>query len=233
MSPRVTYDLEDSIATITLNDGKMNALSNEMLAEINGALDRAAADRAIVILTGREGVFSAGFDLRVLKAGGAAAVEMFIAGFRLGERILSFPAPVIIAAPGHTLAMGAFLLASADYRVGAAGPYKVGVNEVAIGITMPHFGVEICRQRLAPSYFHRAVLTAEIYSPAEAVTAGFLDAVVPAAELRDAARHKAAELATLDMGAHEATKLRARGPALQAVRSAIEADDRELQALLG
>jgi enoyl-CoA hydratase len=121
--------------------------------------------------------------------------------------------------------MGAFLLLSCDYRVGAAGPYKIGANEVAIGITMPHFGVEISRQRLAPSHFHRAVINAEIYRPEDAVAAGFLDRVVEASELREVARGVAADLAKLNVDVHAATKLRARDSLLKAVRAAIAADD--------
>ena len=120
--------------------------------------------------------------------------------------------------------MGAFLMLSSDYRVGAQGPFKIGANEVAIGITMPFFGIEICRQRLAPAHFHRAVITAEIYRPEDAVAAGFLDRVVPAAELQDVARGISVDFGKLDREAHAATKLRARAHALQAIRAAIEAD---------
>jgi enoyl-CoA hydratase len=230
MSTLVTYDLRDSIATIAMDDGKRNALSLEMFAGINQALDRAAADRAVVIFTGREGAFSGGFDLRVLASGGSAAHVLVRTGFELAERILSFPAPVVVACTGHAIAMGAFLLLSGDYRVGAAGSYKIGANEVAIGITMPFFGVEICRQRLAPAHFQRAVINAEMYTSDDAVTAGFLDRVVPAPELQDAARATAAGLARLDLGVHSATKLRAREHALQSIRAAIDADDAAFRA---
>jgi len=220
----VTYRLQDSIATITMDDGKMNVLSLEMFSEINGAFDRAKADRAVVIFTGRDGVFSAGFDLRVLRAGGPDAPKMVRMGFELAERILAFPAPVVIACTGHAIAMGVFLVLSGDYRVGAAGAHKIGANEVAIGITMPFFGIEMCRQRLAPAHFHRAVINAEMYAPEDAVAAGFLDRVVPASELANVARSTAAQLAKLDIDVHTATKLRARDHALKAVRAAIEAD---------
>src|SRR6266581_657121 len=199
MRALVTYQLQDSIATITMDDGKMNVLSVGMFMEINDAFDRAKADRAVVVLTGREGVFSAGFDLRVLGAGGPDAYEMVRTGFELAERILSFPTPVVIACTGHAIAMGAFLLLSGDYRVGALGAHKIGANEVAIGITMPFFGIEICRQRLAPAHFHRAVITAEMYRPEDAVAAGFLDRVVPASELEDFARSTAVELGKLNI----------------------------------
>ena len=231
MSNLVTYKRQDSIATITMDDGQRNALSNDMFSELGAALDRAETDRAVVLLTGRDGVFSAGFDLRILRGGGADAHRMLVAGFRLAERLLSFPAPVVIACGGHAIAMGAFLVLAGDYRIGAAGPYKVGANEVAIGLIMPFFGVEMCRQRLAPAYYHRSVINAEIYRPEDAVAAGFLDRVVPAADLRDAAREQAAELAKLSIDVHTATKLRARDHALKAIRAAIETDDDAFRAM--
>jgi enoyl-CoA hydratase len=204
-----------------------------MFAQLNAAFDRAAQDRSVVVLAGREGVFSAGFDLRTLGAGGADAHAMVRMGFELAERVLSFPAPVVVACGGHALAMGVFLVLAGDYRVGALGPFRIGANEVAIGITMPFFGVEICRQRLSPAHFHRAVINAEIYGPEDAVAAGFLDRVVPAADLHEAARGAAADLGKLDAGVHAASKLRARRHALQAVRAAIEADDAAFRALFG
>ncbi len=231
METVVTYELDGGIATITLDDGKVNVLSRSTLAAINAALDRAEADGAVVVLIGREGLFSAGFDLAVLNAGGTDAVDMLREGFELAVRILAFPTPVVIACTGHAIAMGVFLLLSGDYRVGAAGPYRITANEVAIGLTMPRAAVEICRQRLTPAHFNRAVILAELFTPAVAVDAGFLDRVVPASELPDVARTTAELLTTLDMPAHAGSKLRARQPALQAIRAAIEADDSELRVL--
>jgi enoyl-CoA hydratase len=228
MAGHVAYRLADSIATITMDDGKVNALSGAMLAEINGALDQAVADRAVVVLAGREGVFSAGFDLRSLRAGGPEALAMVRAGFELSARLLSSPRPIVIACPGHAVAMGVFLLLSGDYRIGAAGPYRIAANEVSIGLTMPHAAIEICRQRLAPAHFQRAVNLSEVYAPDSAVAAGFLDRVVPAAELADAARGVAVELARLNPTAHAATKLRMRERTLQAIRAAIESDSAAL-----
>ena len=225
MSTLVTYRLENGIGTIAMDDGKRNVLSLEMIRQLSDALTRAEADRAVVVVRGREGAFSAGYDLRTLRSGGADANAMGRAGFELGERMLAFPRPIVVACTGHAIAMGAFLLLSGDYRLGAAGEFKIRANEVAIGITMPFFGVEICRARLAPAHFHRAVINAEIYRPEDAVAAGFLDRVVPASDLEDAGRTVAGALAGLDQAAHAATKLRARAGALEAIRAAIEADD--------
>jgi enoyl-CoA hydratase len=220
----VEYRLEGPVAAITMDDGKVNVMSLRMLTELNAALDRAEADRAVVILSGREGVFSAGFDLPVLRLGASEATAMVRAGFELAERVLAFPRPVVIACTGHAVAMGVFLLLSGDYRLGAAGSFKLTANEVAIGITMPRTAVEILRQRLAPAHFNRAVTLAEPFSPANAVEAGFLDQVVAAAELQGVARNVANQLSSLDMDAHAESKLRARAPALNAIRGAIEAD---------
>jgi enoyl-CoA hydratase len=220
----VRYSLNGAIASIAMDDGKVNVLSPAMLAQINTALDQAELDKAVVVLTGRTGVFSAGFDLSTLRAGGEPAAAMLRAGFDLAERILSFPTPVLVACTGHAIAMGAFLVLSGDYRIGVAGPYKITANEVAIGLTLPQAAVEICRQRLSPAHFNRATIIAEVFSPAGAVEAGFLDRVVDAAELDDAASSVAADLSTLDMTAHGATKLRVRKRALAAVHEAIELD---------
>jgi enoyl-CoA hydratase len=228
MAPLVSYQLDGSVATITMDDGKVNALSLAMLSELNAALDRAMSDRAVVVLRGREGVFCAGFDLAVLRAGGPEAVAMIRGGFELAERTLSFPTPVLIACTGHAVAMGVFLLLSADYRIGVDGPFRITANEVAIGLTMPRAAIEICRQRLAPAHFNRAVIIADVFSPDDAIAAGLLDRVVPAPELGDAARTVAGQLATLDMDAHAATKLRARDSTLKAIRAAIEADEAAL-----
>jgi len=230
MQPLVRYRLEGRVATVTMDDGKLNVLSPTMFDELAAALDRARDDGAVLLLGGREGVLSAGFDLKVLRGGGVAAVALVHAGFTLVERLLTFPTPVVIACTGHAIAMGSFLLLAGDYRVGAHGDYKLTANEVAIGMTLPRAALEICRQRLAPAHFTRATLLAEVYDPEQAVAAGFLDRVVPAGELLAVADELASTLAKLDMRAHAASKLRAREHTLAAMRAAIEADRRELQA---
>jgi enoyl-CoA hydratase len=229
MTSLVAYTLAEGIATLAMDDGKANVMSPAMLAELNAALDRAENDKAAVLLTGRKGVFSAGFDLKVLGAGGAAAFDMLMAGFRTAERLLAFNAPVIAACNGHALAMGVFLLAAADYVVAADGAFKIGANEVAIGLTMPKSVMEVCRNRLAPAHFNRAMIESEIYTPADAVTAGFVDRVVPEQALADEARAVAMRLAKLNRPAYAATKHRVRTPVLQAVRAGLDADQKQIR----
>jgi enoyl-CoA hydratase len=225
MTELVTYERDERIATIAMDDGKVNAFSIPMLKALHSALDQAERDGAIVILTGREGYFSAGFDLKVFAGGDVEQViEMLTLGATLAERILGFEQPVITACPGHTVAAGAFMALAADLRIGTDGPFKIGLNEVKIGLTVPWFVIELARQRLNPAHFNRAVVSATMYGPAEAVTAGFLDEIVPADELRAASLAAAATLAELNLPAHTATKLRARGDALKAIRTAIESE---------
>jgi enoyl-CoA hydratase len=224
MGTLVRYQHAAPVATITMDDGKVNVLSPDMLAEVHAALDQAAADDAVVLLTGRDGIFSAGFDLAVLNRGGSDARRMLGSGFELADRLLSHPMPVVIGCTGHAIAMAAFLLLAGDYRVGAAGPFKITANEVAIGMPLPQSAIELCRQRLTPAAFTRATLLAEVFAPDAAVGAGFLDRVTPPTELPDVGRGVAAEFAKLDHEAHRATKARVREPALAALRGAMAFD---------
>jgi enoyl-CoA hydratase len=229
MGDRVSYQCTDSVARIAMDDGKVNVLSSAMQAELHEALDRAVKDEAVVILTGRSGLFSGGFDLGVLRAGGEDALSMLKGGFELAERILSFPYPVVIACGGHAVAMALFIVLSGDYRIGVSGEARLTANEVAIGLTLPRAAIEICRQRLTPAAFTRVVMLAEPFSGQQAVDGGLLDAVVDASELDTRAHEVATALRGLDMAAHRSTKLRARGPFLDALRTAIEQDDADLR----
>jgi enoyl-CoA hydratase len=219
MSTLARYDLADGVATITMDDGKVNALSVDMLGQVGAHFDQAEADGAVVVLTGRERTLSAGFDLRTEPDGWP---EMLVAGARLAERMLSFPRPVVVASTGNAIAMGGFLLLSGDYRVGPRGDFKIGLNEVAIGLTLPFFGIAIARHRLARPYYDRCAITGAILGPEEAAPAGFLDELVDPGEVAGRAREVATQLAGLNMDAHAATKLRVRADALAGIRDGIE-----------
>jgi len=224
MADLAAYEIDGGIATITLDDGKVNAFSIEMLRSVLAALDRAERDGAVVVLTGREKYFSAGFDLKVFSERPDEIVEMLRLGAQLAERLLGFPTPVLVACNGHAIAAGTFPALAADLRIGVEGPYKLGLNEVKIGLTVPLYVVELARQRLTPRDFNRSLLTAEMYSPEEAVAAGLLDRVVPAEELRAASLEAAKKLAGLNMEAHAATKERVRGGSLEALHRAIDTE---------
>lgn len=228
MSELISYHLEDGIATLTLNNGKVNAISPDVIAAFNAALDQAVTDRAIVIITGQPGILSGGYDLKVMTAGPKEAVSLVTAGSTLARRLLSHPFPVIVACPGHAVAKGAFILLSADYRIGVDGPFSIGLNEVQIGMTMHHAGIELARDRLRRSAFHRSVINGEMFDPKNAVDAGFLDKVVAAEELQGAALAAARQLKKINMTAHKNTKLKVRKALLETLDNAIILDQEHL-----
>jgi len=223
-SSLATLDIDDSVATLTMDDGKRNALSPAMFDEIYAALERAEQEGAALVITGREGVFSAGFDLKVMKSGGVQAVKMLRAGYALTARLLSFPTPVVIASPGHAYAMGVFMLLSGDYRFGVPGPYTYVANEVAIGLPMPRVACEVLRLRLNPAARERAVTLSEEFSPEQALQAGFVDDLVGADQLLEKAHEKAAALLALDSEAHALSKRRLRADTLKNIRRALPLD---------
>lgn len=220
----VNYQLNESVATITLDDGKVNVLGPAMQAAINEALDRAEKDEAkAVVLAGNQRVFSGGFDLAVFQSGDASAVlGMLAGGFELSVRCLTFPKPVIMAATGPAIAMGSFLLLSGDHRVGAPKT-RCQAIEVALGMTIPISAIEILRARLTPAAFQRGTAMAATFVGDEAITGGWLDEIVEADRVLARAQQIAAEAAsTLHAGAHLATKLKARDSALTAIRAGID-----------
>ncbi len=224
MSEPVHYELDGAIASIAIDDGKVNAFSIETLRALHDALDEAEREPAVTVIRGRTGCFSAGFDLKTFGEGPERVVEMLRLGATLAERVLAFPAPVIVACSGHAVAAGAFLMLAADARIGVDGPFQLGLNEVRIGLTVPWFVIELARQRLAGAHFDAAVVSARMHTPAEAVTAGFLDRVVAVEQLEQEVAQTAGALSQLDMRAHAASKLRARGDALRRLREAIETE---------
>ncbi|CAB4531387.1 unannotated protein [freshwater metagenome] len=225
-SNTVTYLLNEQIAIITVDDGKANALSHETLGGIESALDRAETDSALaVVIAGRVGKFSAGFDLGVMTSGPEQARELLGRGAELGIRILEFSRPVVLGVTGHALAMGGILLCCADVRIGAQGPFKLGLNEVRIGMPVPAFAAEICRDRLSPRFFTRAIQLAHVHSPDEALQAGFLDEVVAPEEVVARATEVAADLgATLHAGPFRMTRTTLRGALAQQLRENLAQD---------
>jgi enoyl-CoA hydratase/carnithine racemase len=219
---RTRVSLEEGVAWITLDDGKVNALSAVMIAEIGEALDAAERAGAVAVLRGRDGIFSAGFDLKTFQRGADEGVAMVRAGAELVLRLLAFPRPVLTVCTGHAYPAGAFLMLAADVRLGLAGPWRIGMNEVAIGLTVPKFAIELARHRLSPPGFAR-IPTAAMFSPEEALRLGYLDRVLAdSRDLDDAAREEVARLRALDMPAYVATRARVNERAIQSIRAALD-----------
>jgi enoyl-CoA hydratase len=214
----------DGVVVITMDDGKANAMSPAMQRAINEGLDTAERGALPVVLQGRPGIFSAGFDLKTLAAGGQPAVDMLRGGLELSLRLLEFPTPVIAASTGHAIAMGIFVLTSCDHRIGAHGSFRYSANEVAIGMTMPWSTIEILRQRLTPAAVSRAVVFAETFTPDNAVQHGVLDETIEPDRLAERAMEFARQVGALDARAHADSKKRLRHGSLDAIRAGLERD---------
>jgi len=224
MNEVVTYQSKENHAIITIQNGKANAISHEVIDGLNAGLDKAESENKIVILTGQSGIFSAGFDLKVMTKSPESAKDLVTKGSQLSLRMLSFSKPIIIACSGHAIAKGAFLLLSADYRIGVEGEFKIGLNEVMIGMTMHNAGIAIANFRLSENYLNRSVNNAEIFNPKSAIEAGFLDMIVPENHLLPTAEKVAGMFAKLHPKAHAETKLKVRKQHLENLERAIEID---------
>lgn len=199
---------DGTVSLISIDDGKANALSKEAIADLTAAVDAAVADPSIVaaVIAGRDGVFSGGFDLNVMSSGDLAAmVDLVADGGDLTRHLYRCDLPIVAACTGHALAAGALMLLGCDIRIGATGDYKIGVNEVAIGMVLPDWAMTICRERLDQRHLQRAVTNARITDAAGAVEAGFLDAAVEPDAVVDRAIAEAAALAALDRAAYAGT----------------------------
>ena len=222
MTALVTIARENDYTLITMDDGKANALGFDMLAQLEAALDEAEEAGKVVVIAGRRGKFSAGFDLNVMGQGGDGMLQLLRGGAAMSRRLLNFPTPVVLAVSGHALAMGALMLLSADYRVGMHGTYKIGLNEVAIGMTLPYFGIELARARLAKTHVGAAVTLAKVYDAEGAMEAGYLDEAVSEEDLLPRVKAIAEQFSALNMEAHRQTKARTREQLNAALTDAIE-----------
>jgi enoyl-CoA hydratase len=156
------------------------------------------------------------------------AINLVASGSTLARRMLAHPFPIIVACPGHAVAKGAVILLSSDYRIGVEGAFSIGLNEVQIGMTMHHAGIELARDRLRKSAFHRSVINGEMFDPQSAVDAGFLDKVVPAEQLHATALAVAQQMKKINMTAHKNTKLKVRKALLEALDQAVELDKQHM-----
>ncbi len=213
--------VEDGVTRILLDDGKVNAMSLAMLTEIAHRLEEAASRGGPVVVQGRPGIFSAGFDLRSFARGPEESLAMVRAGADLIQRFLSHPRPIVTVCTGHAYPMGAFLMLAADVRFGMAGNWRIGMNEVAIGLTVPHFALALAQHRLSPPGLAR-VSTAAMFDPRSAQQYGYLDRVCEAPDLQPAIDEELRRLQALDWPSYEATKKRLNGRIADEIAAAIQ-----------
>jgi enoyl-CoA hydratase len=220
----LTYTLEGTTAVVQMDDGKANALSDAMITDLLAALTRAEKEASAMVLVGREGRFCAGFDLRVMMSGPDAAKALLGRGSELLMRLYGATIPLVLACTGHALAGGALVLLTGDVRIGAAGAFRIGLNEVSIGMPVPVLAMELARDRLTSTELSRATLMAQIYAPDEAAKAGYLDVVVPATDVLTRAKDEATRLGALSRSAFAATKTRLRGKTIAHIQATLEED---------
>jgi len=218
------YKLEEKTAILTMDDGKANALSEAMIDALIGALDRADKEASAIVLAGRTDRFCAGFDLKVMMSSPDAAKALLRRGSDLLMKLYGSAVPLVIACTGHALAGGALVLLTGDVRIGAAGAFRIGLNEVQIGMPVPVLAMELARDRIVPAELGRATLQATIYSPDDAAKVGYLDEVVAPGELMARAKAEAARLGALSRFPFSATKRRLRGRTIDHIVSTLDED---------
>ena len=218
----VTSEIQDGICVLRLDHGKPNSISQAVAEELMNAFDEAEKNADAIVLFGKAGMFSGGFDLPTMSSGPTATRAMLKAGARLLMSIFNHPIPVVIGCGGHAIAMGAFIAMAGDERIGAEGDFKIGMNETAIGMTLPTFAFELARARLSKRHFDRALIHSTIYDPAGAVEVGILDRLVSPDRLETECIEAAIRLATLKQPAFRNNKRIAHAETVEVILSTLD-----------
>jgi enoyl-CoA hydratase len=223
----VRYEVRDRIALVTIDNGKANVLSPEVVEGLDACLTRAeeaGGDVGAMVVTGTPGFLSGGFDLAVMTSSPEAAGRLVTDGGALFTRMYGSPLPIVVACTGHAVAAGALMLLAADERIGASGEFKIGLIETAKGMVLPQWAVELAQERLSRRHLQVATVGARMYAPAGARDAGFLDDVVDADDLPAVALAAARTWADLPPAAYAGQVRANRGPRLERLLAAVAAD---------
>ncbi len=216
------YELVGDVAIFRLDDGKANAVSHQLIDTLMSWLDQAEGEAKAVILLGKAGLFSAGFDLKEIAKGPSEAAALVNKGAHLMFRLYGYKLPLVAGCTGHAVAAGAFMLLAADTRIGTAGEFSLGLNETSIGMTLPVFGHELAAARLSKRHLTPAVIQSRMYGPNEAVDAGFLDEVVAADALETVCMAHAEKLAALPTETHGQMKRDVRASGLANIEASLK-----------
>lgn len=206
MGDAVTTTIEDGVAVVRLDDGKANAMSMAVIDGLHEALDTATKEATAICIAGNAKALCAGFDLSVMRGGIEGMVELVRSGGELLMRLYGHPQPTVVAVTGHAMAAGALLVLACDTRISGDAPAKIGLNEVAIGMTLPDFAVALAQDRLSKRYLTRATIEAEVFSPEGALAAGYVDMIVAVEQCERTAIDEARRLGQLDASAYAGTK---------------------------
>lgn len=229
----VTIEHDDGVTLARVDDRKANAYSPEVLDSLGDALDGVEADEAqrVLVIVGRDGVFSGGFELSIMRRVDRSTLALVTQGGELVRRLYASPKPVVAACTGHAIAAGAFVLLASHARVAARGEFRIGLVETQIGMPLPDWSVELTRARLTPRHFETATIESRMYDPDGAEAAGFVDTVVEPRDLEAAALEEARRLAALDAGAYATNAAKVRADALARIDACLATDRAQLDAL--
>ena len=217
----INYALNHGIATISMDDGKTNVFGHEQLEAFAAALDKAQEEAKAVIIAGRDGFFTSGLDLKVMKQGPEQMKGLLTGAARLALRILEHPQPVIVASAGHSVALGPLIKLASDVRISAEGEYKIGLNETAIGVTLPPFAIELAKAGVPTQHQLQVILGADLYRPQQAMEYGLLDEVVAASELEARALAVAKKLSEYPASAYSSNKRSMRRNVIDVIKASL------------
>ena len=222
----VEYEIENGVATITMNDGRANIMNAPFVSSLMAAFEKAERDEAAVVLrSGLPTIYSAGFDVRVFAARDAEeALEMVKTGGELVYAMLTFSRPIVAVAQGHVFPMGLFTLLAADYRIADDQDFRWVLNEVEIGIVPPLYAFRLLQGRLSAAWVARALSTAERFSAKEGLEAGVFHEIASTADLNARTRAVAARLAALPSAAFDGIKQRLNADIAAEIRSVIDSE---------
>ena len=219
---------DHGVATLTMDDGKVNAFDLDFFHRLDAAFDECADDAAIVI-TGKPGMFSAGLNMKTMATlDDDGMTDLLVQFGRTMLRVWLEPRPVVAAAGGHAIAGGTILAMTCDHAVAAEGDFRWGLTETTIGFPLPSWIIAIARGNVANHRVDDLLLPGRMVGPAEAVEVGFADETVAADGVIDAALVRAHHLAALPRRTYAETKRRLRGGAAATALDGVQADIRGL-----
>ncbi|MGI9414374.1 MAG: enoyl-CoA hydratase/isomerase family protein [Hyphomicrobiales bacterium] len=226
--PLINIEQNDGVVTLRLTRKPANALDIGFLEDIDAALAGLDAEAGwrVLVVTGTDGVFSAGVDLKKLPALDGAAQDRIIHALnRLYTRLYGLSRPTIAAVNGHAIAGGLVLALACDYRIAASQPARFCLTEVQVGVAFPVSALEIARMELAPHLCRNFLLFGGTIDPEAAHSGGIVDELVAPADVMTRARDKAEELKTIPPGGYAAIKAQLREPALTRMRAAVDKNE--------
>jgi len=214
------------VAELQMDRPPANALNNDLLAGLHDAFDDIVGSGArAVILSGRDGMFSGGIDVPELLSYDRAAIGEFWARFmHFNQRLAGSPVPVLAAIGGHAPAGGAVLALHCDYRVAAEGNFKIGLNEVRVGLPVPETILRALSRVVGAATAARLATCGTLMTVSDAAKIGLVDELVPAGQLRPRAIELLGELAVLPPVAMNTTRLAAKADFLASLDGAADAD---------